>query len=101
MSGLPKRRRLLVLQILGQLVALRVGFPSPLCGITDQDSWPCVQQTRSVSYETGSCNENAALADDRSLAVGFEVPKIGQSQRHKCSRGHTWVGALRFSADAV
>src|SRR5205814_7189984 len=101
MNGLPKRRRLLVLQILGQLVALRVGFPFPLCGITGQDSWPCVEQTRSVSYKTGNCDENGALADDHSLAFGFEVPKIGQSQRQKRSRGHARVGALGLSADAV
>src|SRR5436190_17485133 len=101
MSGLPKRCRLLVLQILGQLVTLRVGFPSPLCGITGQDSWPRIEQTRSVSYETGNCDEDAALADDHSLTFGFEVPKIGQSQCHKRSRGHARVGALRLSDDAV
>src|SRR3954452_21833962 len=87
MSGLPKRCRLSILQILGQLVALRVGFPSPLGGITGQDSWPCVEQTRAVSYETGDCDENAALADDHSLTFGFEVPKIRQGQCHKGSGG--------------
>src|SRR5690348_5284652 len=101
MSGLPERRRPSILQILGQLVALRVGFPSPLCGITGQNRWKCIEQTRSVSCETGGGDENAALADDDSLAFGFEVPEIGQSQRHKRSRRHAWVGALRLSADAV
>jgi len=54
-----------------------------------------------VSYETGDRDENAALTDDHSLAFGFEVPKIGQSQRHKRLRGHARVGALRLSADVV
>jgi hypothetical protein len=54
-----------------------------------------------VSYKTGDRDENAALADDHSLAFGFEVPKIGESQSHKRSRGHARVGALRLSADAV
>ena len=52
-----------------------------------------------MSYETGGCDENAALADDHRLAFGFEVPQIGQSQRHKRSRGHARVGALWLSAD--
>src|ERR1051326_336890 len=101
MSGLPERRRLLILQIFGQLVALRVGFPSALRGITGQDSRPCVEQTRSVAYETASGDENAALPDDHSLALGFEVPQIGQSQRHQRSRRHARVGTLRPSADTV
>src|SRR3954447_23242745 len=100
-SSFPQWRGLLVLQILGQLVALRVRFPSAVYRITDQDSWPCVEQTRAVSYETGDCDENAALADDHSLTFGFEVPKIRQGQCHKGSGGHSGVGALRLSTDAI
>ena len=91
------------LQGVGQGVALLVGLPArrrrrAVAGGADR---PAVDHAGAMADEAGGGADGAALADDHRLALGLDVPDVGQRQRQHLAGIELVVGLLRLAGDAV
>ena len=60
-----------------------------------------LSEAAAVADEAGHGADGAALADDHGLALGLDVPDVGQRQRQHLAGIELVVGLLRLAGDAV
>ena len=91
------------LQGLRHAVARGVRLPGAVAGgaVAGGEHRPSVDEAAAVADQAGDRADGAALADDHRLALGFDVPHVGQGERQHLARIEVVVGFLRLAGDAV
>ena len=80
--GLPERLRLLVFQIVGNLVTLGIRVPGSLARVGCKNRRARIEQACAVAGQTRSRGETAPLDDDHRLSSGLQIPQISQREHH-------------------